>query len=67
MEEGLEYSTFQFIADFGGHIIGLFTGAGFLTIFEIIQLCCGLIKPAYGLAYNLYDCIYTCITACKSL
>ena len=50
MEEGLEYSIFQFIADFGGHI-GLFTGAGFLTIFEIIQLCCGLIKPAYGLAY----------------
>ena len=50
VEEGLEYSTFQFIADFGGHI-GLFTGAGFLTIFEIIQLCCGLIKPAYGLAY----------------
>ena len=50
MEEGLEYSRFQFIADFGGHI-GLFTGAGFLTVFEIIQLCCGLIRPAYGLAY----------------
>ena len=50
MEEGLEYSMFQFIADFGGHI-GLFIGAGFLTIFEIIQLCFGLIRPAYGLAY----------------
>ena len=50
MEEGLEYSTFQFIADFGGYI-GLFIGAGFLTIFEVIQLCCGLIRPAYGLAY----------------
>ena len=49
MEEGLEYSKFQFIADFGGHI-GLFIGAGFLTIFEIIQLCFGLIRPAYGLA-----------------
>ena len=50
MEEGLEYSIFQFIADFGGHI-GLFIGAGFLTIFEIIQLCFGLIRPAYGLSY----------------
>jgi len=45
MEEGLEYSTFQFIADFGGHV-GLFTGAGFLTIFEIFQLCFGLTRPA---------------------
>ena len=53
MVEGLEYSLFQFIADFGGHI-GLFTGAGFLTIFEIIQLCCGLVRPAYGLGYTLY-------------
>ena len=44
MTEGLEYSTFQFIADFGGHI-GLFTGAGFLTIFEIIHLCFGFILP----------------------
>ena len=37
-EEILDYSLFQFIADFGGHI-GLFTGAGFLTFFEIIELC----------------------------
>ena len=37
-EEILDYSPFQFIADFGGHI-GLFTGAGFLTLFEIIELC----------------------------
>ena len=37
-EETLDYSLFQFIADFGGHI-GLFTGAGFLTLFEIIELC----------------------------
>ena len=44
MEEGLEYSTFQFIADFGGHI-GLFTGAGFLTLFEIMDLCYSLIRP----------------------
>ena len=44
LEEGLEYSTFQFVADFGGHI-GLFTGAGFLTLFEIIDLCYSLIRP----------------------
>ena len=44
MEESLEYSTFQFIADFGGHI-GLFTGAGFLTLFEIIDLCYSMIRP----------------------
>ena len=44
MEEGLEYSTAQFIADFSGYV-GLFTGAGFLTIFEIIQLCFGLTSP----------------------
>ena len=37
-EEILDYTPFQFIADFGGHI-GLFTGAGFLTLFEIIELC----------------------------
>ena len=37
-EEVLDYSLFQFVADFGGHI-GLFTGAGFLTLFEIIELC----------------------------
>lgn len=37
-EETLDYSLFQFVADFGGHI-GLFTGAGFLTLFEILELC----------------------------
>ena len=37
-EEILDYTPFQFIADFGGHI-GLFTGAGFLTLFEVIELC----------------------------
>ena len=37
-EEILDYTLFQFIADFGGHI-GLFTGAGFLTLFEILELC----------------------------
>lgn len=40
-EEVLDYTTFQFIADFGGHI-GLFTGAGFLTFFEVIELCFAL-------------------------
>ena len=44
MEEGLEYTTAQFIADFSGYV-GLFTGAGFLTIFEIIQMCFGLTSP----------------------
>jgi len=44
IEEGLEYSTFQFFADFGGHI-GLFTGAGFLTLFEIMDLCYSMIRP----------------------
>lgn len=37
-EEILDYTLFQFVADFGGHI-GLFTGAGFLTLFEVIELC----------------------------
>ena len=40
-----EYDTFQFIADFGGHL-GLFTGAGFLTLFEIIEVCLGIFQPA---------------------
>ena len=44
MEEGLEYSTAQFLIDFGGYI-GLFTGAGFLTIFELIDLCYSFIRP----------------------
>ena len=45
MEEYLEYSTPQFVIDFLGYI-GLFTGAGFLTIFEIIELCFGIINPS---------------------
>ena len=40
-----EYETFQFIADFGGHL-GLFTGAGFLTLFEVIAVCLGVFQPA---------------------
>jgi len=44
MEEGLEYSTAQFLIDFGGYI-GLFTGAGFLTIFELIDLCFKFVRP----------------------
>jgi len=43
--EVMEYETFQFIADFGGHL-GLFTGAGFLTLFEIIDACLGIFQPA---------------------
>ena len=45
MEEYLEYSTSQFVIDFLGYI-GLFTGAGFLTFFEILELCFGIIRPA---------------------
>jgi len=37
LDEGLEYSTSQFLVDFGGYI-GLFTGARFITLFEIIEL-----------------------------
>jgi len=44
MEEGLEYSTEQFLVDFGGYI-GLFTGAGFLTFFELIDLCFNFVRP----------------------
>ena len=36
--EKSEYSTFQYIADFGSHV-GLFTGAGVLTFFELFELC----------------------------
>ena len=35
---------FEFIADFGGHL-GLFTGAGFLTLFEFVELCLGIFYP----------------------
>jgi len=44
MEEGLEYSTAQFLIDFGGYI-GLFTGAGFLTLFELLDLCFNFVRP----------------------
>ena len=44
MEEGLRYTEFQYIADFGGYI-GVFTGAGFLTFFEIVDLCYNVIRP----------------------
>ena len=44
MEEGLEYSTEQFLVDFGGYI-GLFTGAGFLSFFELIDLCFNFVRP----------------------
>ena len=43
--EILEYQTFQYIADFGGHL-GLFTGAGFLTLFEVMEVCLGVLYPA---------------------
>ena len=43
--EVAEYEAFQFIADFGGHL-GLFTGAGFLTFFEFIEVCLGIFNPA---------------------
>ena len=43
--EILEYQTFQYIADFGGHL-GLFTGAGFLTLFEFMEVCLGVLYPA---------------------
>ena len=44
LEEGLEYSTTQFLIDFGGYI-GLFTGAGFLTLFELFELCFNFYRP----------------------
>ncbi|XP_065885064.1 acid-sensing ion channel 1A-like isoform X2 [Dysidea avara] len=44
MEEGLEYSLAQFLIDFGGYI-GLFTGAGFLTLFELLDLCFNFVRP----------------------
>ncbi|XP_065883086.1 acid-sensing ion channel 1C-like [Dysidea avara] len=39
-----EYSTFQYIADLGGHL-GLFTGAGLLTFFELFELCLATLYP----------------------
>ena len=43
--ETLEYQASQYIADFGGHL-GLFTGAGFLTLFEFMEVCLGVLYPA---------------------
>jgi len=43
--EVMEYDTWQYIADFGGHL-GLFTGAGFLTLFEVMEVCLGVMYPA---------------------
>jgi len=42
--EVTEYGVFEFVADFGGHL-GLFTGAGFLTLFEFVELCLGILYP----------------------
>ena len=44
LTEVTEYGMFEFIADFGGHL-GLFTGAGFLTLFEFVELCLGIFYP----------------------
>jgi len=45
MEEVVEYNLFQYIADFGG-FMGFFTGAGFLTFFEMIELIYGAMYPS---------------------
>ncbi|XP_065884544.1 acid-sensing ion channel 2-like [Dysidea avara] len=44
LEEGLEYSTEQFLIDFGGYI-ALFTGAGFITLFELTELFFNFVRP----------------------
>ena len=44
IEEVIEYNLFQYIADFGG-FLGFFTGAGFLTFFEVIELIYGAVYP----------------------
>ena len=41
-----EYSTFQYVADLGGHL-GLFTGAGLLSFFELFELCLSVLYPVY--------------------
>ena len=41
-----EYSTFQYVADLGGHL-GLFTGAGLLSFFELFELCLSVMYPVY--------------------
>ena len=43
--EVAEYGVFEFIADVGGHV-ALFTGAGFLTFFELIEVCVGAFFPS---------------------
>jgi len=45
VEEVVEYNAFQFFADFGG-FLGFFTGAGFLTFFEVVELIYGAINPS---------------------
>lgn len=45
IEEVIEYDLFQYIADFTGYI-GFFTGAGFLTFFEMIELIYGAVYPS---------------------
>ena len=44
--EKQEYSTFQYIADLGGHL-GLFTGAGVLSFFELFELCLSVFYPVH--------------------
>ena len=44
--EKAEYSTFQYVADLGGHL-GLFTGAGLLSFFELFELCLSTFYPVY--------------------
>ena len=45
IEEVVEYDLFQYIADFAGYI-GFFSGAGFLTFFEMIELIYGAVYPS---------------------
>lgn len=45
VEEVIEYDLFQYIADFAG-FMGFFTGAGFLTFFEMMELIYGAVYPS---------------------
>ena len=38
VREEVDFDTFRYLADFGSHL-GLFTGAGVLSFFEIFELC----------------------------
>ena len=38
MTEEVEFDAFRYLADFGSHL-GLFTGAGVMTLFELFELC----------------------------